>query len=150
MREMTNTEIANKLIVIIPRMMQVIVTAVKNQQIQLPMIHYQLLRILKEHPMSLSQLAEHLLISKASLSETVNLIVEKGWIEKIDDPSDARRVFLKISRSGLDQVEKTDEEVLRIISTKLADLSAEENTIVSDGIDIISRLFAIPDSRRMF
>lgn len=147
---MTNTEIANKLIVIIPRMMQVIVTAVKNQQIQLPMIHYRLLRILKEHPMSLSQLAEHLLISKASLSETVNLIVEKGWIEKINDPSDARRVFLKTSSTGIEQMEKTDAEVLSIISQKLAELSQEEKAIVSDGIDIISRLFVMPDSRRVF
>ncbi len=100
--------------------------------------------------MSLSQLAEHLLISKASLSETVNLIVEKGWIEKINDPSDARRVFLKTSSSGIEQMEKTDAEVLSIISKKLAELSPEENAIVSDGIDIISRLFVMPDSRRVF
>jgi DNA-binding MarR family transcriptional regulator len=149
MRDMTNTDTAKKLLVIIPRMMQVIASAVKNQQIHVPMIHYRLLRILMEHPMSLSQIAEHLMISKASLSETLNLIVEKGWIEKIQDPSDARRIFLKTTQAGIEQMERTDKEVLEVISARLSELSPEENLTVNEGADIISRVFVSPDSWRV-
>jgi DNA-binding MarR family transcriptional regulator len=146
----TNYTLAEKLIDIIPRIMQFLASCVKNHPTPLPMIHYRLLRVIHEQPMSLSQLAKMVMISKASLSETIKLMVDKGWIERIQDSTDARRSYLKITEFGADHLRHTDEMVLGIISSRLEQLNPEEYQTVLEGSDIISRLFPLPEHWRKF
>jgi len=146
----TNYTLAEKLIDIIPRIMQFMASCVKNHPTPLPMIHYRLLRVIHEQPMSLSQLAKMVMISKASLSETIKLMVDKGWIERIQDSTDARRSNLKITEFGAEHLRQTDEMVLGIISSRLEQLNPEEYKTVLEGSDIISRLFPLPEHWRKF
>lgn len=146
----TNYALAEKLIDIIPRIMQFMASCVKNHPTPLPMIHYRLLRVIHEHPMSLSQLAKMVMISKASLSETIKLMVDKGWIERIQDSADARRSNLKITEFGAEHLRQTDEMVLGIISSRLEQLGPEDYRTVFEGADIISRLFPLPEHWRKF
>jgi DNA-binding MarR family transcriptional regulator len=128
--------------------MQFMATCVKNHTTPLPMIHYRLLRVLHEHPMSLSHLAKNVMISKASLSESIKLLVDKGWVERIQDPTDARRNYLKTTPLGAEHLEQMNQMVLGIISTRLEELDPEEYKTVLDGTEIISRIFPLHEHWR--
>lgn len=131
---------AKKLIDIIPRLMQFIVAALKSQPSLLPMTHYRILRILQKSPMSLSDLARKLMISKASLSETIQLLIEKGWIERMPHEKDARKFILKTSIAGQEQILQVDGEVVQIVSEKLILLSPEEIDSFMNGFQVVDQV----------
>jgi len=131
---------AKILIDIIPRMMQFIVTALKSQPCLLPMTHYRILRILQKSPMSLSELAKKIMVSKASLSETIQLLVEKGWIEKKPHEKDARKFILKTTQTGLEQILKVDSEIVDIVSKKLKVLPIDEMDTFVHSFQVVDQV----------
>ncbi len=132
---------AKKLIDIIPRMMQFIVAALKSQPCLLPMTHYRILRILQKTPMSLSELAKKIMISKASLSETIQLLIEKGWIERNPHEKDARKFILKTSSVGYDQIVEVESEIVQIVSEKLKILTPEEMDSFIQSFKVVDLIF---------
>ncbi|MEV6031815.1 MarR family transcriptional regulator [Nonomuraea sp. NPDC052116] len=51
-------------------------------------------------PLTLSELAEHLQLSKAATTELVNRVEERGLVGRIRDERDRRRVFVWVTDEG--------------------------------------------------
>lgn len=52
--------------------------------------------------LSMSRLADRLLISKPQLTTTVDGLVKLGFIERIFDPTDRRKIEIQLTQAGLD------------------------------------------------
>lgn len=86
---------------IIPRLMQVFGSYIRNSdELNLPIAHFRIMGMLMYHPMKISDLAKYQRISKASISESIKLLVDRGWITKVQDPVDRRVTLLKVSEDG--------------------------------------------------
>jgi DNA-binding MarR family transcriptional regulator len=51
-------------------------------------------------PMPMTELAEHLLISRASTTRVVDRLVERRWVDRWHDDDDRRRVFVGLTDDG--------------------------------------------------
>lgn len=140
MDELSNTT-SQKLLSIIPRLMKVFATSLRNKDSQLPITHYRVLRILDYAPMSLSQLSNLEGVSKASLCESINLMVERGLISKAKDTEDARKVVLTPTQLGKEQLQIIDAHLIQFVQEKFLQLSHEELKQISEGLIIIESTF---------
>jgi DNA-binding MarR family transcriptional regulator len=105
------------------------------------MAQYRVLRLLSNHPMSLSVLSKILEVTKASLSETVNSMVEKRWIEKRKDSSDGRKAILIVTEMGKEKITEFNLKIKNYIKDHLANVPPEEIQNVYDGIAVMSQYF---------
>jgi DNA-binding MarR family transcriptional regulator len=59
---------------------------------------FQLRRAVRPIPMT--ELADHLLISRASTTRIVDRLVQRGWVDRRHDDEDRRRVFVGLTHEG--------------------------------------------------
>jgi DNA-binding MarR family transcriptional regulator len=128
---------------IIPKLMQVFVSYIKDcGDSNFPMAHFRIVGMLSAHPMKISDLALGQKVSKASISDSVKIMVEKGWIQKYHDPNDKRIVMLKLSHDGVQFMEEMREKVREYISIKLEKLSDEQLEKISQSLNLLDEAFS--------
>jgi DNA-binding MarR family transcriptional regulator len=66
----------------------------------------------------MGELADYTLSDKASISRTVNLLEDSGFIKRVSDPSDRRVTSIELTAKGRAQSEKAV-EIRKSIAKKL-------------------------------
>ena len=136
--EQTANDISN----IIPRLMQSFVFYIKEcADNNLPVAHFRIIAMLIDHPMKISDLARFQNVSKASISESVKMLFERGWIVKTHDPLDKRIVSLQVSQDGKRQMEEMHEKLRTNIKKKLSQTPENELLIIKESLKILSEKF---------
>jgi DNA-binding MarR family transcriptional regulator len=127
---------------IIPRLMQVFGSFIRNcDDMNLPVAHFRILGMLMYHPMKISDLARYQRISKASISESIKLLVEHGWIKKIYDPEDKRVILLQVTDEGKEMMKSMWNKVSASLSKQLKQLPDNELEIIRESLRIMSNKF---------
>jgi DNA-binding MarR family transcriptional regulator len=100
------------------------------------------LSALSRYPNGLRQgdLAELMNVSPPSMTRLVEILCEAGWIERDRDPDDQRALLIVLSQRGRDTLETLRNESATVLSTELADLTAEERHIVEAAIPVLRKL----------
>lgn len=114
-------------------LVQVLVFLMKEEK-QLPIAQYRVLRIVSRHPTTLSKLSRLLEISKASLSDTVRMLISKGWVVKTRDTSDGRVFILSSTTAGNEQVERFERRMRVTVRKYLERIKPEDLEIIKDGL----------------
>src|SRR5262245_46497651 len=52
---------------------------------------------LKQAPTAMSELARHLGVSVPTVSKSIDVLVERGWVERWVDPSDRRQTIARLT-----------------------------------------------------
>ena len=128
---------------IIPRLMQSFATSVRAPGVGLSPAHFRILHMLEHHPMTMGDMARKQFISKPSLCDSVNLLVDKGWVEKEKDEKDQRKIILKLSEKGVNQINTIHRLMHDQIKLRLGNASDEDLRILSDGLKKIRDLMII-------
>ncbi|MGF1702140.1 GNAT family N-acetyltransferase [Photobacterium makurazakiensis] len=81
-----------------------------------------------------SELCLQLNIEKASLSRTLNTLVEKEYVEVLPSPSDKRQKILALRSEGLDRLKEADNAANAEVSQMLGLLDSEEIQDVIHGL----------------
>jgi len=90
-------------------------------------------------PLSLTDLARHMGVTLSTMSLTADRLERQGWLERLRDPSDGRRVALRLTAAGArikDQEKVLDPERLRAL---LGRLSAAERREALRGLGLLAR-----------
>ena len=88
----------------------------------------QILTILLEKALRLSDLANHLSVSAATASDAVITLVNKGLVQKIKSPTDGRAIEITLTSAGLEAAQKTSTWTDFLLET-VNELSAAEQVI---------------------
>jgi DNA-binding MarR family transcriptional regulator len=91
--------------------------------------------------MKISDLARYQRISKASISESIKLLVEHGWIKKIYDPEDKRVILLQVTDEGKEMMKSMWNKVSASLSKQLKQLPDNELEIIRESLRIMSNKF---------
>lgn len=130
------------IIEIIPRLMQVFVAQIKNcDESNFPVAHFRILGMLMHKPMKMSDLAKIQRISKASISESVKLLVDKGWITKTHDPGDKRIIVLKVSADGREILRNMENRLASNLSRQLRQTSDEDLQSLHRSLQLLRSLY---------
>ncbi|RME65054.1 MAG: MarR family transcriptional regulator, partial [Caldilineae bacterium] len=103
--------------------------------------HYRILRLLQQQPRTLSELAACQEVALPTMSRTVSVLVERGWVTRSEDPQDRRRVQLRVTDEGWAVFEKLRARVQERLAARLSVLTAEEREQVLAGLGILEKAF---------
>lgn len=84
-----------------------------------------ILRI-SESEMTPGELSDKLALSTARVANTLNSLEKRGYIERIHDLKDRRRVFVKITEAGRLAADKEEQEAAREMDMLLNALGEED------------------------
>ena len=79
-----------------------------------------------EKDYTMSELAEKLQITKQQLSKMINMLEEKGLVERIHDRENRRRVYIRICDAGREMMDDLKQEMLESTLWGLRPYSQEE------------------------
>ncbi len=100
------------------------------------------LTYLIDHPISISELAQKRKVSLQSVSALIQRLVDRGWVIRVNDPDDRRRVLVQITPEGLARVAATENRAAEYLATYLDGLTSEEMAAAQVFLPALLRVFA--------
>jgi DNA-binding MarR family transcriptional regulator len=95
---------------------------------------------LEEAPRTPSELAEIEKVSGPSMTRTVAALVERGLVERTDDPADRRQVILSLSRDAMTLLRDIRRKRDAWMSVRVSHLTPEEQVILRQATAILTRV----------
>ncbi|MFI8241123.1 MarR family winged helix-turn-helix transcriptional regulator [Streptomyces sp. NPDC085866] len=89
--------------------------------------------------MRMSKLAELLAVDMSVTSRHVAHVAARGWIERSPDPADKRSRILRLTSTGLEQLDELSRRTTQLLADRLSDWTDEE---VGQLIRLMTRLRA--------
>jgi len=87
----------------------------------------------------MSEVSERFDISAAAASQLVEKLVQAGYLDRAEDPSDRRAKLLTLSPKGEELVQQGTEERYRWMDDLTSKLSIEEQAKVVEALDILTK-----------
>jgi DNA-binding MarR family transcriptional regulator len=94
-----------------------------------------------------SGISERFDITNAAASQLVDKLVQAGYLERDEDPSDRRAKVLKLTPSGQSLIERGGQERHRWMDDLTKNLSADEQTKIIEALDILTESAKRVESR---
>jgi DNA-binding MarR family transcriptional regulator len=134
-------EATKELLAILPLLNRIVASEVRREAGEdTTMPQFRVLAHLAAGPLTLSALAKKRRVSPQSMSELVQVLVERGWIARAPDPNDRRQSLLQLTEHGRLHYERADEQTLRRLAPLLAQLSKEELAAVRMALPALRRV----------
>ena len=139
----TPEEATRELLAVLPLLNRIVAAEVRREAgADTTMPQYRVLSHLAAGPMTLSTLAKQRRVSLQSMSELVQVLVERGWIARTPDPRDRRQHLLHLTEQGRSHYERAQDNTLRRLVPLLSALSAAELAALQTGIPALRRVLA--------
>lgn len=93
----------------------------------LTMDQHLMLRFMKYFgPCTSSQLAKEFFVKKSAITAIINRLVDKGYVQRLHDQQDRRVIYLSVTEAGLSVLEKSEEDIQKIVEKYLFQLDEDE------------------------
>jgi len=135
-------EIARRTLEIIPFVMRVMNAEMRSSGLDIVPSHMGLLRMLTARPHTLGELARIMVVSAPTMSNTITMMEERGWVQRERDTKDRRVVYVKLSAYGCEMLDKIDQFTAARISEILAPLTEGQRHTLLDGLVLLNDRFA--------
>jgi DNA-binding MarR family transcriptional regulator len=105
---------------------------------------FRLLWMLSRTQCNLHELAKKQAVRLPTMSRTITKLVEKGWVTRVINRSDRRRVDISLTQKGAKILDEVQELASSYTQDMLSSLTAEEHRILQKGLDMLQRVFKSP------
>jgi DNA-binding MarR family transcriptional regulator len=123
-----------------PALMQAVAAEMRHAEHGLPMPHFGALMVLSQGPCTLSELADRRKVSLPTMSKTVALLENNGWIERVADENDRRKAELRLTTTGREIVEHVGRQMADMLVRFFDPLTTEEVAKLIDGIAVLKNV----------
>ncbi|MBK7318310.1 MAG: MarR family transcriptional regulator [Anaerolineales bacterium] len=96
----------------------------------------------------LSEISERFDVSAAAASQLAEKLVQSGYLERAEDPSDRRAKLLRLSSSGEKLVSEGIQERYRWMDEVTSKLSTEDSAKVAEALNILTNAAREMDTRK--
>jgi DNA-binding MarR family transcriptional regulator len=96
--------------------------------------------LVKEGPHTLGELSDHEHVTPPSMNQTVNSLVQSGYVARKGDPQDGRKVILVATAKGAALIAETRRRRHAWLNARLEELSADERQTLSAATGIIIKI----------
>lgn len=149
MDDLTPQEVARRAMHIFPLMGRLLEAQMRSHAETLSPVHFHVLRIVAQEPQSLSQLAEQQSVSAASMSRTVTVLEERGWLTRQRSDEDRRYVRIAITAAGQEKLHSITAHTQQYLAEAMQELSDDELAAVDAGMRVLIQAFAdVLENRR--
>lgn len=139
----TGRESAARCVVeVIPRVMRTLAQEFRSTGYLPAPVHCGLLVSLAERPYNLTELAEKHAVSLPTMSNSINTLVERGWVSRSRDTEDRRMVVVELTPDGQAVLDETTCSVAGRVGELLASLSPDQCELLVSGLEILDGCFS--------
>jgi DNA-binding MarR family transcriptional regulator len=150
MSQTTDTQrVTHQLIQIVPLIMQIVAAEVRRSENAVAPAHFRLLNILDRCPSSLSELAERQDVSLPTISNSINTLVERGWVTRKSARSDRRVAIAELTPLGLRVLNDIRSRALTRLQEMLCRLSPDDLDRLVVAFEILENIL-LEDVRSRF
>jgi len=136
-------QVAARLFEVVPEIMRAIRLEMRHQRgFDLSVPQFRALIFVGSSPgTGLSDIAEALGLGLSAMSKMMDGLVQRGLVERQDNPSDRRQVALTLTPEGEKLVIAARRCTQELLAQKLSGLSAGELSIVEGAMEILKKVF---------
>ena len=131
--------VSQEIVEVIPLIMRTIVADHHSSSHPMSPAHLRLLTILANHSCNLSELALRQAVSLPTMSNSVSVLVERGWVKRVPLPGDRRQVVLEMTPDGRAVLCEIKGQAEARVAELLGRLSPDELKCLSAGIAILEQ-----------
>jgi DNA-binding MarR family transcriptional regulator len=135
---------ARKFWEVFPAVMRTIFAEARRGKDNLTPQHFRILHVLSARDCSVSQLAQHQDVSLPTMSETVQTLVERGWLERANSEADRRVMHIGLTRKGQQVLASEHRRLMGLMADRLSRLSAAQVAQVEQGLTLLLDVFDVP------
>jgi DNA-binding MarR family transcriptional regulator len=99
-----------------------------------------LLSALDARPYRVTELAEREGITQPGVTQLVNRLQRRGWVERNTDTRDGRAVLVAITKAGRQTLEQVRTEYRALLHEEMASLDDDELETLAASVEILDRL----------
>lgn len=99
-----------------------------------------LLAALSTRPFRITELAAREGITQPAVTQLVNRLERRGWVERRTDPHDRRVVLVVLTDGGHEVLERVRAEYRALLHEEMATLDDDEVETLAAAVDILDRL----------
>ena len=134
--------VAREIVKVIPQVMRTIGAERHFGGHTMSPAHMRLLTILASHPCNLSELAVRHAGSLPTMSNSVSVLVERGWVNRVPSPDDRRQVLLELTPDGRTVLAEIKSRAEARVAEALGKLSPDDLVSLSAGLVVLEQAFA--------
>lgn len=142
MTESNTSQVARRILDIIPLVMRVMSAEMRNARHGLMSNHAPLLGMLQYRPHTLGELAERMSISAPTASNTITTLEDRGWVRRRRSEEDRRVVWIEITPQGQEVLDAMQDDVQKRIAQLLMNLDGGQQTVLVEGLTVLRDVFA--------
>jgi DNA-binding MarR family transcriptional regulator len=90
---------------------------------------------------SLSEVAEHLGVTCATASTTIERLVQRNLVQRTDHPQERRRIVLNLTEEGKLLLKQSQEQTRTHLADILESLTPEEVSHIEEGLALLKNVF---------
>lgn len=130
------------LVVIFNQILSIEAEALRKQGVTLSMSEVHVLEaIMKTEEPNMGSVAKRLRITIGTLTTAINTLVKKGFVTRVKDPLDKRKVLLKLTSKATPVMHIHDQFHEDMISTVIKDLHIDQNEALIQSLESLSTYF---------
>lgn len=111
----------------------------KNSGLSMPQFGI-LMQLYHKGTCNLSDISQHFETSNAASSQLVDKLVQAGYLDRTEDPSDRRTKMITLRRLGLEMIKNSMRERYRWVDELSTQLTPEEQEQVRSAMQLMSRV----------
>ncbi len=98
------------------------------------------LRSLRAGPRRITELAADERVTQPAITLLVNRLQERGWVQRVADPSDRRAVLVILTAAGEEALEQLRAEYRALLHEEMATLDDSDVRTLASAVEILDRL----------
>lgn len=98
-----------------------------------------LMQLHHKGPCGVSEISERFDVTAAAASQLVDKLVQAGYVERTEDPSDRRAKMLRLSENGSKLVDNGIQERYRWMDELASHMNPEEHAKVAEALSILTK-----------
>jgi DNA-binding MarR family transcriptional regulator len=140
----TSTGCAERVMDAVPLVMRFMRAHLQEEEGDLPSVaQIRVLSCLTTTPgASLSDVARFINVTKATASSMVARMVEKGYVNRLDDPNERRCVMLTATDTGREIYLRARAHALTAVADVLENVSAQDREKIAAGLELLREAFS--------
>jgi DNA-binding MarR family transcriptional regulator len=134
--------VARQILEVIPLVMRTVASELRRSEPVLAAPHFRLLWMLSRRPFTLSELADHQSVSLPTISNSISLLEERGWVRRSRLDGDRRKVLIELNVAGRVVFEEVQQHAEAHVNELLSSLNEVDKNTLLAGLSILRTTFS--------
>lgn len=134
-------QLAQQILEIFPLVMRSLAADMRQVSQLYHTAHFHLLWALEHRSYTLSELAEMRSVSLPTISNSITILEDRGWVRRVRSGEDRRKVAVEMTEAGQEMLNHIRQHNVHRVAEVIANLTSDDEAKISEGLLILRAAF---------